>query len=310
MDSYKRALKKKKPEDYGTTPKDTLKVDMPLQMLGSERDSFAVTVEEKMARPLQQPRQRRVSLPWAILSLAALFACSAQCFVPGFQALSRRDGNSLLTLRAEVAEAVDTENVEPRDEWTIFVGPETDVKKAGIALMSRLRDHGAAGIDASGQEGCFRAFRVMQSSHAKMLTAAGQKLAYYPQFVQRPGRESDMSPQTNLNINAGVIEMPEIPEFSKEEVLLAPSSDQKISLLSTAISKRIQQQGWARVTGLGSSSTYRIFKAIIRANSFAAKDHEKDGSERFHIWAVFARGEMEDDDMPYWLELVKGPAPE
>ena len=271
-----------------------------------------------MARPLQRPLQRRVSsLQRSILSLAALFAWSAQCFVPGFQALSRGDRNSLLTLRAEVAEAVDTEKVQPRDDrTTIVMGTQTDLKKASSSLRQRLRRHGAAGIDALGPRGSSGAFRVMQSNEETFEAPAGQTLAYYPQFVLRPGRTSEETPRSHLNINARVIEMPKIPKFSREEVLLAPSSDQKISLLSTAIYKSIQEKGWARVAGLGSSSIYRIFKAIVRANYFAGQDHEKDGSERFYIWAVPARDreagsseESQEGKISYWVELVKGPAP-
>ena len=108
---------------------------------------------------MAQPRQRRVSsLQWAILSLSALFA--SQCFVFGFQPLSKRGENSWpLTLRAsevaEVAEAVDTE-VQPRDNWTVVVGEQTDVKKArrcphGKATRPRHSWHWCLG-----PTGCFQ----------------------------------------------------------------------------------------------------------------------------------------------------------
>ena len=81
--------------------------------------------------------------------------------------------------------------------------------------------------------------------------------------------------------------------------------------LSSASSSRARLvwQGWALHQSTG------FWRRLFEPNYFSEENHQKDGSERFHIWAVPARDEAgstkesQDGKMSYWVELVKGPEP-
>eukprot|EP00438_Fugacium_kawagutii_P032810 Skav214743 [mRNA] locus=scaffold983:75259:75858:- [translate_table: standard] len=169
-------------------------------------------------------------------------------------------------------------------------------------------------IGAEGNQQSLRTVRKVEGNMRKILKNFDASIGFYPEQI----KNSTDSTFTRIHVRPVVSK---VKPVDGQDVLLAPSTDEKISRLSTALKSRVLDDGLSQVEGCGAASLNRIIKGLIRANSFIEKESKEQNMERVYLWQKMERvylwavpGEVqresdsEKPSVPMHFDVIKGPA--